>query len=141
LPSFKICFFLRAALLISYTKAMKTTQELAQLTVEHCRANTTTELQAQYYSDDCTSTETSGPAGRGIVTQVGKEAIAKKGTDWYAMVETMHSAVYGEPLVTDTSFCFTLTADITFKDGRRVHLSELCAYQCADGKIVAELFI
>ena len=113
------------------------TQEIANKLVEYCRKGDFASCYSELYSQDCVSLE---PKGAMIEVANGMEEMAKKGENWNSMVQEMHGAEVGDPIVAGDHFSCRMWNDITFKDGNRVQLDELCVYEVKDGKIVKEQF-
>lgn len=68
----------------------------------------------------------------------GMEEMAKKGQMWNAQIAEMHGAEVSDPIVAGNHFSCRMWNDISFKDGNRAHMDEICVYEVQDGKIVKE---
>ncbi|PCJ67318.1 MAG: hypothetical protein COA58_03080 [Bacteroidetes bacterium] len=113
------------------------TQEIANKLVFYCRQGDFSSCYAELYSPDCVSQE---PKGAQWETANGMEEMAKKGEKWNSMVAEMHGAEVGDPIVAGNHFSCRMWNDMTFTDGNRVQMDELCVYEVQDGKIVREEF-
>ena len=113
------------------------TQQVANKLVEMCRKGENMQAVDELYADNCVSKEMSG-----IPDEIanGKEAIIKKGQEWFGSVEEFHSSTVSDPQVAGNHFACTMKMDITFKERGRVQMEEVCVYEVADGKIVNEQF-
>ena len=114
-----------------------TTQEVANRLVELCRKGQIAEAQQELYSDDIISTE---PAHAPIKSAKGKKAVAEKGAEFAAMIETRHGGSFSDPIVGGRYFSCSMTLDATFKGQGRMTMDEICVFEVKDGKIVSEQF-
>lgn len=115
---------------------MKTTQEIAQELVQHCRTGQFDKAYA-LYDEKCVSIE---PKGAMNEIAEGMDAIRVKGEQWNAMVEEMHSGEVSDPIVAGNFFSVTMKNDITFKGRGRQKIEEICVYEVQNGKVVKEQF-
>lgn len=113
-----------------------TTKVIADKLVEACRTGKYEDAYAMY-APHCRSIE---PEGSPWKEAVGMEEIAKKGKQWQAMVEEVHSGYVSDPIVADGWFSCQMKNDVTFKEGGRKVLDEVCVYEVKDGQIVREQF-
>lgn len=113
------------------------TKEIAEKLVNYCRVGDFASCYAELYSPDCVSIE---PKGAMVELATGMAEMAKKGEKWNELVQEMHGAEVGDPIVADEYFSCRMWNDITFKDGNRAQMDEICVYQVSDGKIVKEQF-
>ena len=67
----------------------------------------------ELYSDDIVSTEAEGAPER--VTK-GKQAVAKKSSDWLASVQEFHGGETSDPIVAGDYFSCRMDFDVTFKE-------------------------
>lgn len=117
-----------------------TTNEIANRLVELCRKGDFETAQKELYAEDAISIEPYATPDYEKETK-GLSAILKKGEKFTDSVETMHKIEVSEPIVADNSFACTMRMDLTMKkDKKHYDMSELCAYQVKDGKIVLEQF-
>lgn len=114
-----------------------TTQEIAEKLVSYCRTGEFEKCYQELYSPECVSIE---PKGAMVEVANGMEEIAKKGENWNSMVAEMHGARVGDPIVAGSHFSLSMWNDITFNDGNRMEMDEICVYEVQDGKIVKEQF-
>ena len=114
-----------------------TTQEIANRLVEICRTGQYETAYQELYHPDIVSIEPDGAPNPVIKGMAG---IIKKGQEWAAMVEEVHSGIVSDPVVADNHFSCVMETDITFKGRGRSKLSEVCVYEVQDGKIVKEQF-
>lgn len=114
-----------------------TTQEVAEKLVSYCRTGDFETCYKELYSPRCVSIE---PKGAMVEIENGMSEIAQKGKNWNKMVAVMHGARVGDPIVAGDYFSLTMWNDITFKDGNRMQMDELCLYQVVNGKIIKEQF-
>ena len=113
------------------------TQEIANKLVTYCRQGDFKSCYEELYSPNCISEE---PKGAMWETANGLEEMAVKGEKWNELVAEMHGSEIGDPVVAGTHFSCRMWSDLTFKDGNRSQLDELCVYEVKDGKIVKEQF-
>jgi len=113
------------------------TQEIANKLVEYCRTGQFEKCYQELYSEKCWSVE---PEGSSFEPAKGMEAMKKKGEQWQSMVKEMHSATVSDPIVAADSFACVMENDVTFADGNRRQISEVCVYDVWEGKIVKESF-
>ena len=115
---------------------MKSTQEIAQELVKHCRSG---EFHKAYelYDENCVSIE---PKGAQLELAEGMDAIRAKGEQWNAMVEEFHSSEVSEPIVAANFFSLTMNLEVTFKGAGRTKMEEVCVYEVQNGKVVKEQF-
>ncbi len=114
-----------------------TTQEIANKLVAYCRTGEFHKCYTELYNNSAISQE---PHGAMWEVANGLEEMAVKGQKWNEMVAEMHGAEVSEPLVAGNHFSCRMWNDITFKDGNRAILDELCVYEVQDGKIIKEQF-
>ena len=116
------------------------TQQIADRLVELCRAGEYERCYDELYAEDAESIEMPAMAGGAIGDARGLAAIRAKSKAWSDGVEAIHDSVVGDPQVAGNWFCVPMSLDVTFKDGRRVRMDELCVYQTREGRIVREQF-
>jgi hypothetical protein len=116
-----------------------TTQEIANRLVAYCRKADWRGAQKNLFDMNAKSIEPYATPEFEKET-VGLDAIVKKGQQFEAMVEKMHSLETSEPLVAGNTIAFTMTMDVTMKGQPRMKAPELCVYQVRDGKIISEQF-
>ncbi len=114
-----------------------TTQEIANKLVTYCRTGQFEKCYAELFSPDAISQE---PKGAQWEVAQGMEEFAAKGKQWNDMVQEMHGAEVSEPIIAGNYFTCRMWNDITFKDGNRAQMDEICLYEVKDGKIVKEQF-
>jgi len=114
-----------------------TTQEVAEQLVNYCRQGQFTEAQTNLYHHDTKSIE---PEGSGWPTIEGMEAITAKAEQWSGMVEEVHGVTISDPVVAGNFFSISMANDVTFKEGGRMLMEEICVYEAQNGKIVSEQF-
>ena len=115
------------------------TQEIADKLVAYCRKADWEGAHKNLYASHAKSTEPYETAEFPKTTE-GLENIRKKGKQFDAMVEKLHSIEVSDPLVAGDSIAFRLEMDMTMKGKGRMKSPELCVYQVKDGKIVSEEF-
>ncbi len=108
-----------------------TTQEVADKLVSLCREGKYDEAYG-LYADDAVSVEMPGTPNE--VTE-GIDNILKGYEQWASMIQEAHGGTVGNPVVAGNHFVVPMTSDVTFKDGRRVNMEELCMYQVENGKV------
>ncbi len=114
-----------------------TTQEVANQLVDYCRQGQFTEAQTNLYHANAKSVE---PAGSGWPDVEGMEGIAAKGEQWSNMVQEVHGVTISDPIVAGNFFSISMANDVTFKEGGRMLMEEICIYEVQEGKIVTEQF-
>ena len=114
-----------------------TTKQIAQMLVDLCRQGDFATCYEQLYSPDCISIE---PKGAMMEIATGMTEINEKGKNWNSQVAEMHGAQIDDPIVAGNFFSCRMWNDITFKNGERIEMDEICLYEVKDGKIVKEQF-
>jgi hypothetical protein len=115
-----------------------TTQQIANRLVELCRIGQNDAAMQELYAADIVSIEPANAAGNHITK--GIENARKKGEELWKSIKEMHSATISEPLVAGNFFSVAMQMDVTFQNGFRVNMEEICLYKVANGKIVEEQF-
>jgi len=115
-----------------------TTKEIAERLVSLCREGEFEKAQKELYAENAVSIEPQASPDFAKETK-GLKGILDKGHKFNSMVDKVHGNTVSEPLVTDNSFAFTLSMDVTMK-GKRSTMKELCVYEVKDGKVVLEEF-
>lgn len=115
-----------------------TTKEVADRFMQYARQNQWLEVQDELFSDNAESIEP--PTSPGLQTVKGKDAIRKKGEQFGAMIEEVHSAYTNEPIVAGNHFSLAMGLDVTLKGSGRMKMDEICVYEVKDGQIVKEQF-
>lgn len=113
------------------------TESVAQQLIELCREGKNMEALELLYADDVISVE--HPNSPNPRTE-GKDAVRKKSVDWYDNVTKFHGGEISDPIVAGDHFSCSMSFDVTFKAGGRIQMEEICVYQVADDKIIAEQF-
>ncbi len=113
------------------------TQAVADRLVQLCREGKNMEAIEELYADDVVSTEADGAADP--VTH-GKEAVAKKSSDWLANVQEFHGGGVSDPIVAGDYFSCRMDFDVTFKERERMQMEEICVFRVSGGKITFEQF-
>jgi len=107
------------------------TQEVAKKLVGLCREGKYEEAYG-LYAEDAVSLEMPGVPNE---RTEGLDNIIQGYQQWANNIEEAHGGTVGEPVVAGNHFVVPMTSDVTFKNGGRVNMEELCMYQVADGKI------
>ncbi len=110
-----------------------TTQEVAQKLVRLCKEGKYPEAY-NMYAEDAISVEMEGWTEGQQITK-GRSAILDGFKQWQSNIEEMHGGTVGDPIVAGNHFVVPMTSDVTFKQGGRVHMDELCVYEVANGQI------
>lgn len=119
-------------------EAVMTTQQVAERFLELAKQNDWTGIQSELFSDDAESIEPEHAVG--LEYAKGKEAIKKKGEDFGAAIEEMHSAFCTDPVVGGNHFSVGMGMDVTMRGAGRTKLDEIAVYEVKDGKITKEQF-
>lgn len=115
-----------------------TTQELANQLVTLCREGKYEQVYKELFSEDVWSIEPEGTPGGKVQ---GLAAIRKKGEEWNAMIETVHSSHISDPIVADNYFACAWSFKATMKGSSApMEMQEICLYHVQDGKVVSEQF-
>ncbi|MEP7165003.1 MAG: nuclear transport factor 2 family protein [Ferruginibacter sp.] len=123
---------------MSTAEVVMTTQDVANRMSEFFKESKWAEAQAELFAEDAESIE---PAhSPGLKSVKGKEAIKKKGEDFNAMVEEVHSGWVSNLLVAGNYITCVMGLDATMKGMGRTTMNEVCLYEVKDGKIVKEQF-
>ncbi|MFD0799566.1 SnoaL-like domain-containing protein [Maribacter chungangensis] len=110
-----------------------TTEEVARNLVRFCKEGKYPEAY-DLYADDAVSMEMEGMAFGNQITK-GKANILEEFVQWQNNIQEMHGGSVGEPMVAGNHFVVPMTSDVTFKEGGRMQMEELCVYEVANGKI------
>lgn len=116
-----------------------TTNQIANRLVELCRKGEFETAQKELFANDAISIEPHSTPAFEKETR-GLKAIMEKGQKWNDMVQSVNKLEVSDPIVASSSFACTMNMDVTMKNKERMDMTELCAYQVKDGKIVAEQF-
>ncbi len=114
-----------------------TTKEVAAKFYEYMQMGQFEKIYTELFSEDATSDETPG-SDWGKAN--GMQQIYEKGNKWREIVEEMHGATTGEPVVAGNYFISYMTMDFKPKGGERTNMEEIGLYKVKDGKIVSEQF-
>ena len=114
-----------------------TTQEVANALVDYCRRGEFKTAIKELYAQDIVSYE---PQGSPAPETKGWDNVWQKTLQWEEMTAEVHSATCSDPIVSEDYFSVTMTMDVTFKNGHRSQMSEVCVYGVRDGKIWYEQF-
>lgn len=107
------------------------TQEVADKLVSLCREGKYDEAYG-LYADDAISIEMPGVPNE---RTEGLDNIIKGYQEWASNIKEAHGGTVGDPIVVANHFVVPMTSDVTFKQGGRVNMEELCMYQVENGKI------
>ena len=107
------------------------TQEIADKLVAFCREGKFNEAYS-LYAQDAVSVEMPGMPNE--MTQ-GLDNILEGFKQWGESIQETHGGSVGDPVVVGNHFAVAMTSDVTFKDGNRMNMEEICLYQVVDGKI------
>lgn len=107
------------------------TQEVADKLVSLCREGKYDEAYG-LYADDAVSIEMPGVPNE---RTEGIDNIIQGYQEWASNIQEAHGGTVGDPIVVDNHFVVPMTSDVTFKNGGRVNMEELCMYQVENGKI------
>lgn len=110
-----------------------TTEEVAQKLVHLCKEGKYLEAY-DLYAEDAVSVEMDGWVAGEQITK-GKSNILEGFNQWHSNIQEMHGGSVGDPVVAGNHFVVPMTSDVTFKQGGRVQMDELCVYEVADGQI------
>lgn len=114
-----------------------TTQEIANKLINMCRQGQWGEAQQELYHAEIQSIE---PEGAMTPNTSGFEAKMQKFQHWAESVQEWHGVDISDPLVAGNHFSCRMNMDLTFKEGGRTTIDELCVYEVKDGKIAKETF-
>lgn len=110
-----------------------TTKEVAQKLVRLCKEGKYPEAY-DLYAEDALSIEMDGWADGEQITK-GKSNILEGFNQWQSNIQEMHGGSVGDAVVAGNHFVVPMTSDVTFKQGGRVQMDELCVYEVANGQI------
>jgi hypothetical protein len=110
-----------------------TTEEVAHNLVRLCKEGKYPEAY-DMYAEDAVSMEMDGLLEGEQITK-GKSNIIEGFNEWQSNIQEMHGGSVGEPVVAGNHFVVPMTSDVTFKQGGRVQMDELCVYEVANGQI------
>ncbi|MEO5572673.1 MAG: nuclear transport factor 2 family protein [Bacteroidia bacterium] len=120
------------------TTQTMTATEVANRLVELCRQGKNMDAIKELYADNIESIE---PIGSRHPHTEGKANVMTKQTEFFSMVEEVHSSEVSNPSVAANYFTLTMKMDMTLKGRGRMAMDEVCVYKVLDGKIVHEQFI
>jgi len=109
-----------------------TTKEVANRLVSLCREGKYEEAYNELYAENAISQEMEGMPN--ALTQ-GKKEIIEGFHQWQNNIQEMHGGEVGEPLIAGNHFAVPMSYDITFKEGGRQAMEEICMYQVQNGQI------
>lgn len=109
------------------------TEEVAHKLVRLCKEGKYPEAY-DLYAEDAISVEMDGWVAGEQITK-GKSSILEGFNEWQSNIQEMHGGSVGDPVVAGNHFVVPMTSDVTFKQGGRVKMDELCVYEVADGQI------
>lgn len=115
-----------------------TTREVAHRYNELAKLGKFDLIQDELFSLDCESVEPSH--SKWLHSVKGIDEIKKKGVEFNSKIEQVHSSYCGSPVIAGHYFSLEMGMDITFKDGIRLDLDEICLFQVKDGKVISEQF-
>lgn len=96
------------------------------------------EIQDEFFAENVRSVEPPGAPYLGYAE--GKATVRKKGEDFVARIEAVHSAATTAPIVAGNHFVVGRKMDITVRSLGRIQMDELMLYEVKDGQIVLEQF-
>ncbi|MEO0526482.1 MAG: nuclear transport factor 2 family protein [Bacteroidota bacterium] len=108
-----------------------TTKEVADKLVRFCREGKYDDAYA-LYADDAVSEEMPGMPN---AITAGKQHIISGYQEWASNIQEIHGGDVGEAVVAGNHFVVPMSYDITFKEGGRQAMEELCMYKVENGKI------
>ena len=117
-----------------------TIQEVANHFYRLSQENKFGQIQDELYADDAVSIEPPHAASQGLTNASGLKAIRQKGEAFTNMMQEMHSAYSGEPIVAGNFFAVAMGMDVTMKSAVRIKFDEIAVYEVRDGRIVKEQF-
>lgn len=109
-------------------------KEIAEKFVELCRVGKNMEFKMMFYSNEVTSVE-----GRSEKI-TGLQAVLDRGLKWREIVSSVHGVEISDPIIARDHFAVSMVWDISYKDGTRSDLDEICVYGVKEGKIISEHF-
>lgn len=112
---------------------MLTIEQIAYRLVALCREDKNLDCIRDLYAENATSTESN-------TVKSGRDAILQKNINWFNSVETLHSTVISEPIVTGNFFALTMDIDATYKQHGRFIMREIGIYEVRDGQIISDQF-
>jgi hypothetical protein len=96
-----------------------TTQEIAYRPVELCRAGQSAKAEELYHPEEIVSIE---PAS----SVKGMTAIKEKAQQLQSVIKEIHSVTVSDPIIQGNFFSLAMTMDVTYQDGNRQQLAEIC---------------
>ncbi|PBQ30476.1 hypothetical protein CNR22_01400 [Sphingobacteriaceae bacterium] len=119
------------------SKALMTTEMVADKLVELCRQNKRADAIDELYSDKITSIVLKGESSEQVE---GKLAVSRKIYELNSSTEQIRDLYISDPIVSGDYFSFTMETDSFMKGIGRVRMNEVCVYKVQYGKIVFEQF-
>jgi len=123
---------------MSTETATRTTAEVANRLTALCREGKHDDAISELYAENIQSYEPEAAPAPTLIE--GKANVIQKSAQWAESVQEVHSSRISEPIVADNHFTIAFDMDISFKDGKRMNMSELGVYQVNNGQITREDF-
>ncbi|WP_245957523.1 nuclear transport factor 2 family protein [Chitinophaga flava] len=124
--------------MITTSKNVLTTQEVAARFHELAQQEKWFEIQEEFFAENVKSIDPAGSPYMGYAE--GKAAVRKKGEDFVQRITALHRAYTSAPLVTGNHFVVTREIDITVEPHGRIQLNQIMLYEVKDGQIILEQF-
>lgn len=115
-----------------------TTQDVADRFHELAQEEKWFEIQDELFSEDVRSIDPKDSPYLGCAE--GKAAVRKKGEDFVARIEAVHSLRTTAPVVAARHFVVGRKKDMTVRPHGRIHIHQVMLYEVRNGKIVLEQF-
>ncbi|MEN0053259.1 MAG: SnoaL-like domain-containing protein [Mucilaginibacter sp.] len=110
------------------------TKGIAEKFVQLCREWKNTEFKTMFYAEEITRIEAQGKKITGL------QAVLQCGLNWRDKVQHVNSVQISDPIIAEDYFAVSMRMDVSYKDGTRSILDEICVYGVKDGKIISEQF-
>jgi hypothetical protein len=107
---------------------------IAEQFVLLCREWKNTVFKNRYYAEDITRMEGQSKKVTGL------QAVLECGLKWRDRVLHVNSLQISDPIIAEGYFAVSMLMDISYKDGTRSLLDEICVYGVKEGKIISEQF-
>ena len=119
-------------------KAALTNESVAERFNELAQQEKWFEIQGELFADDVRSIDPPNSPYMGYAE--GKADVRKKGEDFVAKIEAVHSAYTTHPVVGGNHFAVGRHIDITVTGFGRIKIEQIMLYSVKGGKIVLEQF-
>jgi len=116
------------------------TGTVARRLIELCRAGQFDRALDELYAMDARSIEMDAASAGPLTNADGLDAIRAKSKRFEQNCAQVHSVLISDPLIAGPFFTIAMGLDVTYRDGGRRSMKEICVYEVREDKIVREQF-